>query len=169
MQSADRAEFLRILNGLAAIKPNAKLTDDGLDMWWQCMADWSIDEFRSAASHLAKACQFMPLPYDFEQLRKAGRPTAGEAWARALEHVRAGGTCNTGDDLLDRTAAALGGWRTLGMTNLDSLHFVERRFCEHFEAMQDATDTREAVPQIAGSKRLNGPRRFDEIMPELSR
>jgi len=157
MQAADRVEFARILTGLAAIKPGNKLTPEALDVWWLSMQAWSIAEFREAAAHLARSVEFMPSPFHFEGLRKAGRPTAGEAWTEALDRVRHG-NYPADDEHLNRVVRAIGGWQALGMTNSDSLHFVERRFADHFEAMQDAGDVRDAVPRIAfNGARLNGP------------
>lgn len=152
MQPSDKPKFLAVLNGLAAIKPGAKFTAEGLGMWWQAMADWDIEEFSSAAAHLAKSCEFMPNPFHFEQLRKASRLTAGEAWAEVREIVRAGGSSH-GDPAVDKAVRALGGYRALGMTNTDQMHFLERRFAEHYEDIGERDDVREAVPQIANFTR----------------
>jgi hypothetical protein len=152
MQPQDKTEFLKILNGLAAIKPNAKLTAEGLDLYWLAMVDWPLDHFKAAAARLAKECEFFPNPYHFEKLRKAGRPTAGEAFAIAIECARHGGGSN--DLTIEQAVQAMGGWYTLRMCEEDKLHFLERRFTEHYEQIQDATDTRQAVPQLAANQPL---------------
>ena len=85
MAPDDKPEFVRVLNGLAAIK-RVDLTKEAYEMWWGSMSDWSIDDFRGAAGHLLKTCQFMPSPYDFEQLRVVHEKTGHEAWAGVLEH-----------------------------------------------------------------------------------
>ncbi|MBA3563085.1 MAG: hypothetical protein H0W33_03570 [Gammaproteobacteria bacterium] len=159
MLSTDRPEFVRVLNGLAAIKPGkGELTDEALDLWWSTMrGDWTIEDFRQASGHLLKSCQFMPTPYDFEQLRKAGRPTPGEAWQRAMDSSAGAYRCGqvsgegvtSGDELVDRAVRAIGGYAVLYETATDKLCFVERRFAEHYEAMQDAGDVRQALPLIA--------------------
>lgn len=148
MQPADRPEFVEILEGLAAIKPGAKLTPAGLRLWWNSMSAWPIAEFREAASHLARSVEFMPSPFQFEQLRKAGRMTAGEAWALVLEHARSGAD-EPEDPLTRRSLRAMGGLRTVSMSQTDRTHFLEKRFCEHYEALQDVTEVREALPAIA--------------------
>ena len=118
------------------------------------------------------------MPKDFENLRKAGRATAGEAWATA---VAACGSCHSaqgftsggtsGDPFIDRVVRAIGGYRAIAQCDTEKLHFLERRFAEHFESMQDAEDTREAVPQIASTfvPRLknSGPRHaLDWLRPD---
>lgn len=164
MTPADQPAFLAVLNGLAAIKPGKGLTAEALDLWWLAMREWSLADFKAAASHLAKSHEFMPSPFHFEQLRKAGRPTAGEAWAKVLDYVRKGytrwtdggisanGTAPQLDDLTLRVVAALGGFDQIAMCQNDKLHFLERRFAEHHADMQDSQDVRVAVPQIAGTQ-----------------
>jgi hypothetical protein len=166
MQPDEKPEFARILNGLAAIKPGGKITRESLDVWWLSLADWPLAEFRAAAAHLARSVEFMPSPFHFEQLRKAGRPTAGEAWARAVASARRGG--GTDDPLIERAIAAMGGWIVVRMSDEDKLHFLERRFSEHYESIQDADDTREAVPSLASMPmrpKLTGPVRLNAALP----
>lgn len=160
MTPQDLPEFVAVLTGLAAIKPGGKLSREALKVWELAMRDWPIDEFREAAAHLARSVEFMPSPFHFEQLRKAGRPTAGEAWATVLEYARAGADPSS---VLEPAAVgalrAIGGIRAVMMSETDKTHFLEKRFAEHFATKQDADDVREAVPQIAGSthSKLIGP------------
>lgn len=166
MQDTDKQQFVAILNGLAAIKPGAKLTTEAYEIWWLSMQDWTISDFRTAAARLAKTVQFMPNPFDFEQLRKAGRPTPTEAWLTALSSVRsawtpqgfAGGTSK--DPMIDRAVAAIGGYSAIAECDENKLHFLERRFAVAYAEMEDADDVRRAVSEIAymsgGVKRLGG-------------
>ena len=176
MTPADKETFCAILNGLAAIKPGGKLTAEAYEVWWLAMQDWPLDQFRAAAAHLAKSVEFMPSPYHFEQLRKAARPTAGEAWAKAVASCRTawtpqgyrGGT--SGDPLIDRAVHAIGGYAAIAQCDHDKLHFLERRFAEHYGSIEDAEDVREALPQIAGPStlpRLNDSSRASNIARRL--
>lgn len=174
MAPSDKPEFLRVLNGLASIK-RVDLTPEALDLWWSAHADWEIEDFRAAASQLVKTCQFMPSPKDFEELRKAARPTSGEAWVKALDHASSGNyrvQGNMGEPLIDRVVRALGGYQVIAMCSDDKLGFLERRFCEHYESMSDAEDMREALPQIAGppqTRKLSGPKQAAQMLPILAR
>ena len=152
--------MVAILNGLAAIKPHSKLTPEAYELWWLSMQDWSLEDFRDAAARLAKTVQFMPTPFDFEQLRKAGRPTAGEAWVTALDSVRtawtpagfAGGS--SGEPLIDQAVRAIGGYQAIAQCDETKLHYLERRFAEIYDDLQDADDTRRALPSITGHPAL---------------
>lgn len=173
MKPEDRKAFAEILLGFAELK-GKQLSKGAVDLFWSAMQDWRIEDFRAAAHELLRTCEFFPTPRDFEQLRRAGRDTAGEAFAAALEHVRSGEwrSGSTGDPSLDRAVAAIGGWQTLAMSDDEGLRYLERRFSEHYETIQDAEDTREALPQIAGSfapRRLNGrgPRSIRDLLPQL--
>lgn len=178
MQPSDRLAFVAVLNGLAAVKPGKGLTPEALDLWWSAMRGWDLADFKAAASHLAKSVEFMPSPYHFEQLRKAGRPTAAEAWATALSATRTcyhagrygpGGT--SGDPLIDRIVHSLGGYAVLAMCDSDKLGFMERRFAEHYEDLQDAEDVRGSIPQIAHNpaRQLKGPVRAADALGDLSK
>lgn len=168
MLPADKPEMVRVLTGLAAIKPGAKLTPEGLETWWQAMRAWSLEDFKSAASFLAGTHEFMPNPFHFEQLRRAGRATAGEAWARAVAAARRGG--GTDCPLIEKAVQAMGGWLVLRMSDEDKLHFLERRFAEHYDDIRDADDTRDAIPAIASTWRpaLSGPRHVSALLPKPS-
>lgn len=173
MTPKDKPDFIKQLIGLAAVKPGKDLTPEAYEIWWNAMQDWSLEEFKQAAAHLAKSVEFMPSPYHFEQLRKAGRPTAGEAWEKARKacgsaiqygQVTHNGTC--GDPTIDAAVRAIGGYGVIAMCDTDKLHFLERRFAEHYESIQDAKDVREAVPQIAQPDRRIG---VDGLVRQLAR
>jgi hypothetical protein len=160
MIPADKADFAKIVLGFAELRGKT-LSLAAVELYWNAMQHWTLENFKAAANHLVGVSQFMPTPYDFEQLRKAGRPTAGEAFAKAVKasgsaiecgYVTQNGTC--GDDLIDRAVRALGGYGQIAMCDEDKLHFLERRFTEHYESLQDSEDVRSAVPEIAGPPQL---------------
>lgn len=162
MIPSDEPEFVRIVAALAAQKPGKPLTDDAIALFWLSMQDWTIEEFKSAAAHLNKSVEFMPNPYHFEQLRKAGQETAGEAFQRARQILRRLSPREyighqSGDARLDAAIRACGGYEALAMCTTENIGFFERRFAEHFESISDAESVRGALPQLTGGKRLSGP------------
>lgn len=161
MTPKNEPEFARIVTGLAAIKPGKALTPEGIALFWGAMQDWTIEEFRSAAAHLARSVEFMPNPYHFEQLRRASKPTAGESWAKAIAHA-ASSAYRAGplwDPIIDSCVEALGGYVAIAMTDTDKLHFLERRFCEHFEAKSDVDVARAALPNVTDRRSVSGPKK----------
>jgi len=165
MTPADRKPFLETIVGFAELK-GKQLSAPAMELYWRSMQHWSLADFRAAAEQLVRTSEFMPTPKDFEDLRKAGRKTAGEAWIQVLEYARRGYNANSpsapggpDDPIARRAVAALGGYGAIAMSDTSKTSFLERRFCEHFEQMQDVEETREAVPEIAfdGRTALSGP------------
>lgn len=158
MTPKDKPDFLAVMNGIAAIK-RVELTREALDLWWATMRHWDLSDFRDAAVVLLRSCEFMPTPRDFETLRKAGRATTAEAWASAVQHCRYGAyrLAPLSDAVTDRAVAAIGGYRVIAMCDEEKLHFLERRFAEAYETIQDADDIRRALPHIARRTEIAGP------------
>jgi hypothetical protein len=179
MQQTDFQRFKALMNGMAKLYER-ELDGPVLDAYWLALRNWELADFEAGAAHLMRTSTFMPRPADFETLRKAGRPTAGEAWASVLASVRAGYSRWTGGGvsrdpsftppdnvLIDRAVQAIGGYDAIGMSNRDQTPFLERRFCEHYDAIRDAEEVRQEVPAIAaqGSRSLEGPRPARDLLP----
>lgn len=151
MRQADQAEFLKVMNGMASMK-RCDLTAESLNLWWACFEDWDIDDFKAAAAHLLKTCTFMPQPNDFEALRIAGKPTAGEVFAEIgqwLVYSPRGYTIRP--DAPREIAAsirAMGGADAYAMSPVEKLPFLERRFCQHYDQITQAGETRAAVEAL---------------------
>ncbi len=154
VDSSDRSEFVRVLNGLAAIK-RVDLTTDAYELWWNAMQGWKISDFKYAAGYLLKNCQFMPAPYDFEQLRKKGETSAHEAWSMALNHADGAWRQGVlGDALTDRVIAMLGGYSVIALTNREKLGFLEHRFRDAYNDFLDTGSVRKALPDLTERARL---------------
>jgi hypothetical protein len=167
MQQTDFQRFKALMNGMAKLYER-ELDGPVLDAYWLALRNWELADFQAASGQLMRTSKFMPRPADFEELRRAARPTAGEAWALARASWRAGDR-TSGDDLTDRVVQMLGGYRAMGYMASDQMPFIERRFAEHYTALQDAEEIRAAVPQIAGPARLRigAPRSVDDLLRKL--
>lgn len=178
MQQADKERFVDVLKGLAAIKPACNLTNESYEIYWLALRDWPFDDFKRAAVHLASESEFMPNPFHFEKLRKAGRPLAGEAWARVLEFARRDWRPGGGhlrdpriefDETTRRAVDAIGGFRAIAMSDSNSTQFLAKRFAENYDGLQDVQDTRSALPQLAARPdRVNGPESVNGLLSRLS-
>lgn len=147
MRPHDRTAFLEVIVGFAELK-GRQLSAPAIELYWNAMQGWSIDEFRAAANVLIRTCEFMPTPKDFEELRKAPLPTKGEAWAAVLRHLRGGYRAGGLAPEIDRAVHALGGYRHLAMMPTDQLTWQEKRFAEHYGDAREADAKREpaAIP-----------------------
>lgn len=156
MIAADYQGFRDVVLGFAELK-GKQLSAPAIELYWRSMQHWTLADFRRAAEHLLRTCEFMPVPKDFEDLRKAGRPTAGEAWGEVLDCARRG-LEPPNNPVIELALRAIGGIQAVAMSETHRTPFLERRFCEHFEAARDAQDIRAGVPEItAQSYALEGP------------
>lgn len=150
MKPTDKAEFAKVVLAFAELK-GKQLSLPAVDLYWLAMQDWTIEDFKAAAAHLLSTCEFMPTPKDFEDLRKAGRMTAGEAWDRAVGHAASSAYRQgpSGNEMIDQCVRMIGGYAAIAMCDEEKLHFLERRFTEHYATLEDSSDVRAALPQVA--------------------
>lgn len=177
MIQADYDAFCEIVVGFAEIKGKS-LSAPAIKIYWQSMQHWSLAEFRAAAQHLLRTCAFMPTPKDFEDLRKAGKPTASEAWDLVLQHCKGAyreGAGLDGGGPIDTAVSGLGGYRALAFHDSEKLHFMQRQFAERFEEADDVMSTRQRLPAITDQRThttvdSDGFRKLGEIrLKDLSR
>jgi hypothetical protein len=175
VNQTDRKDFAEIVLGFAELK-GKQLSAPAVELYWRSMQHWPLEAFREAAEQLLRTCEWMPTPKDFEDLRKAGRPTAGEAWERARKAAGSAIVCGqvthngtSGDPFIDAVVRAIGGFGQIAMCETGKLHFLERRFADHFASMLEAADTRDAVPQITSTSRETFPRSAADIVKWISR
>lgn len=168
MQPTDKRGFVEVLNGLAAIK-GKELTKEALELWWSAMSRWSLEDFKGAASHLVSSCQFMPTPYDFEQLRRAGEPTAAEAWTAALESCKEWRNPELlPNGRISRAARAIGGFRAIAYADIENdLPHIQRRFLEAYEELSDVESVRDALPELTRPQITRKTNGFAQIGHEL--
>ena len=169
MRTDDHQEFVRVLTGIATIK-RVDLTAEAFELWWNAMKEWEIGDFKDASGYLLKNCQFMPAPYDFEELLKKQRPSAHEAWAEALRF--ASGGWRTGmheDNRINSVAGTLGGWSVIALCNYEKLGFLERRFIDTYDDFIHGDDVRVALPNLTerSTERVGGPVSVGEFVKQV--
>jgi hypothetical protein len=166
--------FSAVVMGFAELRGKV-LSPEAIVLFFRAMSGWSLDEFKAAAEHLLRTCEWLPTPFHFEELRRAGRPVLAEAWIEARSLAKAWrpnmAAPRSSDEFLNRVVESIGGYRAIAMCNVDVMGFLEKRFADAYESIQDASDKREAVPSITASSartRLAGPRRVGESLKQLT-
>ena len=161
MTPEDYESFGGILLGFAEPRRIA-LSSTTVELYWGALADWTFEEFRSAANILFKKCDWMPTPKDFEDLRRSATERAGvDAWemarraarsAIALGRVRQDVT--SGDALVDRAVATIGGYGAIALCETAWLHALERRFLQAYVEVRDVAEIRAALPHFVARRAL---------------
>ncbi len=138
---------MRGMGRVFSSEPDAVL----LDAYWLALQDWTLQDFEKAAGHLIGNSQFMPRPNDFNALRRAAEPTAGEAWGKALKGcLQWRNPSNLPTGRIARAAAAVGGFRAIAMADeATALPHIERRFKEAYDELSEVEEIRGALPGIA--------------------
>ena len=176
MTPEDYETFCGILLGFAEPR-RIPLSSTTFELYWGALADWTIEDFRAAANVLFKRCDWMPTPKDFEDLRRSATERAGvEAWevarraarsAIALGRVRDDVT--SGDALVDRAVATVGGYGAIAMCESAWLHALERRFLQAYVEVREVAEIRAALPHFTERASLQqrnatGPASVAEIL-----
>ena len=176
MTPEDYETFCGILLGFAEPR-RIPLSSTTFELYWGALADWTIEDFRAAANILFKRCDWMPTPKDFEDLRRSATERAGvEAWevarraarsAIALGRVRDDVT--SGDALVDRAVATVGGYGAIAMCESAWLHALERRFLQAYVEVREVAEIRAALPHFTERASLpqrnaTGPASVAEIL-----
>lgn len=146
MKPDDKADFLRIMNGMAAVF-GGQITPEALDVWWSAFAGWSVHEFTHAASAAVTRCKFMPRPADLYEVRKASRPTPGEAWEIAGQGK---------DVLADKAFSIATQGRYFGHIQYDEHPWIQKRFLELYAQLVEVDDARSSAPQLAAPSWMQG-------------
>lgn len=181
MTPEDYESFCGILLGFAEPR-RIPLSSTTFELYWGALADWTIEDFRAAANVLFKRCDWMPTPKDFEDLRRGATERAGvEAWevarraarsAIALGRVRDDVT--SGDALVDRAVATIGGYGAIALCETAWLHALERRFLEAYVEVREVAEIRAALPHfyergVLQTRKAAGPSSVAEILSPKSR
>ena len=176
MTPEDYETFCGILLGFAEPR-RIPLSSTTFELYWGALADWTIEDFRATANVLFKRCDWMPTPKDFEDLRRSATENAGvEAWeaarraarsAIALGRVREDVT--SGDPLIDRAVATVGGYGAIAMCESAWLHALERRFLQAYVEVREVAEIRAALPHFTERASLpqrnaTGPASMAEIL-----
>ena len=148
MEPRDYDSFAEVIAGFAELK-GKQLSAPAIELYWRAMKHWRIEDFRAAAEHLLRRCEFMPVPKDFEDLRRASEPTAAEAWATALQNCGCWRTGGAPNGRIARAAETVGGFRAIAMAHTErDLPHIQRRFMQAYDELTDVEETRQAVPEV---------------------
>jgi hypothetical protein len=155
VKTPDFQRFNELMTGMARMYGSA-IDRIVLDAYWLALRDWELDDFEAACGHLMRTSKFMPRPAEFTELRKAGDATPGEVFGTLRQWLH---YTPNGYQLKPSTPrriasafAAIGGAQGYAMCDSDKLHFLEKRFCEHYEQISEHEDVRQALPGILDAR-----------------
>ncbi len=162
MTPDDRKAFVEVVMGFAELK-GKQISAPAIELYWRALQHWALSDFRAAAEHLLRTCQWMPVPKDFEDLRRNAEPTAAEAWDAVFHHNGVATARAT------RAAHIAANGRRLGHLDLErEVPHVQRRFMDIYRELSDVEESRAALPHIENTTirlRSEGPMHVGTLLP----
>ena len=154
MTPKQKPEFLQTIAALAE-QHQRELSPAALKLWWAAMAHWKLDDFKRAATFLARSSEFMPKPADFERLRANAALNPHEAWSAVVAHATGG--YRTGakvDAIVAETVERMGGFAMIGQSNRDRLQWLKRDFVEFYASVVDEKVAAGVLPMCLPGEQL---------------
>jgi hypothetical protein len=110
-------------------------------IYWQVLKGYSDEEVELAFHQVVASCKFFPKPAEIIQFIKSRK--AEENQANALESwgmVMSGLECGVipEDRRIRESIRRIGGWDWLSGQSYDELHWLEKRFLEHFDQIAES-------------------------------
>jgi hypothetical protein len=147
MNLSDFDDFRNVVAGFAELKGKS-LSDAAIELYWGAMQHWEMADFKAAAHHLLRACEFMPTPADFEQLRRAALPSGREAWPVVHRWIQGFGG-PPGDPIAVAAIESMGGRRALSQRKADDAPWTAKEFADVYDGLRDAREARKALPHLS--------------------
>lgn len=158
MDQKDKSRFTQIMLGMADNFRDT-ITKEGMQMRFDMLREFSMEEIEFAARKIMqnrKYTKMPPVAEFFDAIKGKAGTRALEAWGSVVECLKRG---NEPDDPIAVEAIRrIGGWSWLMRQSYDELHWLEKRFVEHYDSYEQKKQTalpepEAEVKQLAGAVR----------------
>jgi len=137
MNKKDRPRFTQLMLGMADNFRDT-ITKRGLDMRFDMLKEFSMDQVEFASRKILRTRKFTKMPpiAEFIEALEGNAKTKGlEAWAVVMETLAMG--FSPPEDLkITEVVNHIGGWSWLIARSYDELHWIEKRFIDHYESLE---------------------------------
>jgi len=142
MNKSDKRKFVEVLTSLSDLY-DASISENSIQLYWDILQKYSIDEFVLSAKAHASTSKWMPKPSDFIDSLESATPSSEEkaivAWAAVTSSTRSiGGNTSVrfDDPLIHAVIRSLGGWS--GLCASSATYFqttMRRQFIATYQSM----------------------------------
>jgi hypothetical protein len=146
MKPQERSKFIEVLTGVHDFY-GKELSDFAGQVWMQACEAFDVEQVTKALSaHLMDADrgQFMPKPADIvRQLQGTKTDRSLMAWGKVLDAMQRVGAYSSvvfDEPAIHAAIEDLGGWPAICRTEMDSLSYLEKRFCDSYKAYVNRGD-----------------------------
>lgn len=110
-------------------------------IYWKVLSQYSDEDVEMAVKQVIASCKFFPKPSEIIQFIKSRQieekqANALESWGMVMSGLECGKIPN--DGRIQEAIRRLGGWTWLQDKGYDDLHWLEKRFIEHFDQIVES-------------------------------
>ena len=144
----NRKAFAEMMSALSILY-DKEIPDMLSKMYWEVLVNYSDDEVKFMFNQAIANCKFFPKPSELIQFVKTQKQeqkqlekiNSLEAWGMVMSGLEYGRIPS--DDKIQEVIHRLGGWDYLKGKTYDDLHWLEKRFIEHYEQIEESEKYRE--------------------------
>jgi len=129
-------EFASIMAFLAEIFDDGKpLNKQKIQAYWLVLKKYPINSIKTASKILIRERTYksFPLPAEIIKYIPNNKLSPHEAWQVVIDGLSNDHCPN--EKVIRKVIDTLGGWSWLGSRTYDDLHWIEKRFLEHYETI----------------------------------
>lgn len=140
MKPEDLEKFTGVFVGLCEYF-DKKFSQALLDIYWNALRDWTIEQFIEAANRAVRELKFFPKVSELRELIH-GDPSdqAERAWMQLLDAIRLYGHITSvlfEDGRIARCVQAMGGWEQVCSWSIDETKYRHAEFTKLYRALPE--------------------------------
>jgi len=139
MKANDLVKFSEIMMALAEVfESDGEPSAVKIEIYFNALKDKTIKQITEAAGKLFRNRAFSSFPKPAELITLIDGPESVKAlaaWGLVMKCLENGDI--PPDPAINETVRRIGGWDWLSTQGYTELHWIEKRFIEHFEAIND--------------------------------
>jgi len=138
MIQKDKPRFSQIMLGMADNFRDT-VTKEGLNMRFDMLSGFSLEEVESAAKKILRHRKYTKMPPIAEFIEAMEGSKTGKAlnaWGLIVKSLEQGQGPPT-DAKMQEAIKRVGGWDWISRQTYEELHWLEKRFVEHYEAITE--------------------------------
>lgn len=138
MKNVDKPRFAQIMLGMVDNFRDT-ITKEGMNMRFDMLKEYPIAHIEAASRNILRHRRYTKMPpiAEFiEALEGSTKTKAMAAWGVVMKALREGADPPE-DPKIRETIKRIGEWEWLMLQTFDELHWIEKRFVEHYNGMDE--------------------------------
>lgn len=138
MTETDKIEFVKRLMALGELFDKS-ITDSLIDIYYDCLKKYNIDDYIRASSQLALTCKFFPKPAEYLELLEGNQTDKANLaliqLEKAIEKHGYYSTIVFPDKIIHAAVDAMGGWMEICKMTVDDWKYKRKEFINIYNTL----------------------------------